>query len=225
MDPDIQHLCETCEPVNRWFFGVSRRKYTHLALYTCRVKSYPNHIVDPATERHIVTVWLDPPRVTGTFRAGEFHREGSFVSFGWASPEAARSGDNPTTITLHNPGGIAATDMSRFAWTRWLTKAALEIKLRDGFTVQLASRLRRATSEAARTPHSGRPYRPGRKGHPVDHYPDIAARYLELVDNGSRNPTHTIASENYVTRNTAAGWIRKCRQLGLIPPGRPGKAG
>jgi hypothetical protein len=59
--------------------------------------------------------------------------------------------------------------------------------------------------------------RPGRKGHPRSFYERIAARYTALLPE-VRSPTRRIAAEEFVSVNTAAGWIRKARGLGLLPP-------
>ena len=42
---------------------------------------------------------------------------------------------------------------------------------------------------------------------------------------GARDPTARIAREMVYSRNTVAGWVRRARELGLLPPARRGRAG
>ena len=51
--------------------------------------------------------------------------------------------------------------------------------------------------------------RPGRKGYPDDFYQGIASRYLELLARGSRSPTQVIAEQEFASRNTVAGWVKR----------------
>lgn len=58
-----------------------------------------------------------------------------------------------------------------------------------------------------------------------DFYERVALQHGELARRGERNPTATMAELNHVALTTAQGWVAKARNRGLLPPGRPGRAG
>ena len=58
-----------------------------------------------------------------------------------------------------------------------------------------------------------------------DFYERVALQHGQLVKQGDRNPTATMAEINGVALTTAQGWVAKTRNRGLLPPGRRGRAG
>jgi hypothetical protein len=145
------------------------------------------------------------------------------------------TGGQVVGVQLTMPG-ITPTVLHRFPWRRWLALAEVERRALDLTSSPKAQEMAGYEASEARTAFlRGDPIpkrwdaapsaRPGRKGHPADKYESVAKRYLGLVREGVYNPTATIAKEESVSRNTAAGWVAKARQLGYLPKGRPGKAG
>lgn len=63
--------------------------------------------------------------------------------------------------------------------------------------------------------------RPGRRGHPAGFLENIARRYRDLRLLGERAPVATIVTEAGVSRNAAAGWIKRARERGLITARKP----
>jgi hypothetical protein len=148
-------------------------------------------------------------------------------------PESTPTGVSGVSLWLE--GGTAPSDLSRFAWARWLAVAEAIARtggdighpswrsddLADPSTV--VGQMTRATY--AEYGVALRTTKPGRKGHPASFYEEIAARYRELLAEGYTDPTRRISEERQYSRNTVAGWIRKARQLGYLAPARKGKAG
>ncbi len=132
----------------------------------------------------------------------------------------------PVSITLTTSDGLRPSDMRRLPWATWFRFA--DVALRE---VRPDEHDEVVLTEAAvafrEESDGGRPARrrPGRRGHPDQHYQDIARRYRELLSAGARNPTHLIAQENDVSRDTAAGWVAGARTRGYLPPARQGRAG
>jgi hypothetical protein len=86
---------------------------------------------------------------------------------------------------------------------------------------------RRARNEAEREARRRRSLRlqiPETKRFPDTFYRHVAQLYLDLVALGER-PVAALAEANGVPRSTVYTWIREARARGLMPPGRPGKAG
>lgn len=133
---------------------------------------------------------------------------------------ATDEGDNRIIgAALHAPEGLSASELSRFPWSRWLGVADANARLRNQFTIAGRDAAAAIGGEAVLAT------RPGRRGHPVSHYRDIARRYLDLTSAGHSNPTQQIAEERDYSRNTVAGWVRHARTLGFLPPARKGRAG
>jgi hypothetical protein len=136
------------------------------------------------------------------------------------------------SVRLRLPRRMTATEIRRFPWSDWLSfsDAFAREALGPGYPAlpgvpqEVAAR-QAAASRTATPPTGVRPGRPGRRGHPDEHYRAIAERYLELRRSGVRNPTATIAAEQIVNRNTVAGWLRVARERKYLPPARPGKPG
>ena len=64
---------------------------------------------------------------------------------------------------------------------------------------------------------------PGRS-RPDAFYATVASTYRHLVSTTSR-PVVELALANDVPRSTAHRWVKEARRRGMLPPGRPGKAG
>lgn len=56
---------------------------------------------------------------------------------------------------------------------------------------------------------------------PDEHYAQVAEVYDEALDGGDP-PTVSVAEAFAVPYSTAARWIRRARQLGLLPPATNG---
>lgn len=165
-------------------------------------------------------------RMGRSFRILPITHEGARITLTWADPGAARDGAAPTTVTLHDPDGVTAADLSHFPWARWIRVATAHQRTALGYTVQLAEAARRLSHEAAprSLPHSEPPKR-GRPRYDDEFWERIRRRYLDLVAAGTRSPVARIAREEEVPRNTAAAWIATLRKREQLPPGRRGKAG
>lgn len=68
--------------------------------------------------------------------------------------------------------------------------------------------------------------RQGRQGTPVgdDHLRQVAELYRAALDRKDP-PTQTIADEMHAARSTAARWVAKARERGILGPALPGQAG
>jgi hypothetical protein len=158
------------------------------------------------------------------------------VWFVRADPEDPHSEPlRPAGVSLWMRDGVTATELRRFGWARWLPVADAVARtggetthplwrsedMFDPKTVQ--GKASRAYYEEWDLPY--RKKRPGRKGHEPEFYEQVAKRYLALRADGVRNPTQTIAEEKHYSRDTVAGWVRRARELGYLPPGRRGRAG
>lgn len=147
----------------------------------------------------------------------------------WFDPEDE---NRVQSVRLSMPGRMTPTEIRRFPWSVWLEVADIMARDNSEFRrrVMFDSPQELPTKEAvgAGNPSSrvaGQAQHPGRRGHPDSHYRRIAARYIALLKVGVRNPTATIATEEFVNRNTVAGWLRGARDRGYLPPARRGRPG
>lgn len=62
------------------------------------------------------------------------------------------------------------------------------------------------------------------RGRPDSFYESVAAVYRQLSATTAQ-PVALLAEANEVPRTTAHRWVKESRRRGLLPPGRPGKAG
>jgi hypothetical protein len=62
------------------------------------------------------------------------------------------------------------------------------------------------------------------RSRPDEFYATVASTYRHLITASSR-PVAELADANEVPRTTAHRWVKEARRRGLLPPGRPGKAG
>jgi len=159
--------------------------------------------------------------------------------------EAARSGEviiQDLKISL--PGPITPSRLQRFPWARCFRVVEAVVRnpgplyppigpdqrrARQTYLAewsQVAAAINQTINEAL---HNKKPEglkrRPGRASHPDDHYKRVADAYMSLIVNGEPAPNKRIAEEWGFSRNTVAGWTRKARQLGYLPPARKGRAG
>ena len=129
-------------------------------------------------------------------------------------------GGHPTSVAEVALVGrrLTSSELQRFPWRRWMEVA--DAIARSG------GKDYRKVKPALRKDKGLPPLRPGRAGHDRSHYERVAQRYEQLRQAGSvSNPTAKIADEWGYSRNTVAGWVRRCRELELLPPGRRGRAG
>jgi hypothetical protein len=62
------------------------------------------------------------------------------------------------------------------------------------------------------------------RSRPDEFYATVASTYRHLVTASAR-PVAELADANDVPRSTAHRWVKEARRRGMLPPGRPGKAG
>lgn len=62
------------------------------------------------------------------------------------------------------------------------------------------------------------------RNRPDEFYATVASTYRHLVT-ASPRPVADLADANDVPRSTAHRWVKEARRRGMLPPGRPGKAG
>jgi hypothetical protein len=79
--------------------------------------------------------------------------------------------------------------------------------------------IEKASAEATKAPSRSRRIRS------VDDYRRLAVRYLELVAEGRRDVLKALADEEGVRRETVRGRLRKATELGMLGPGKQGRAG
>jgi hypothetical protein len=67
----------------------------------------------------------------------------------------------------------------------------------------------------------------GRKGLPVEHYEEVAQVYREeyATAEGRPKPTEAVRRHFNVGKSSAAKKVARARELGLLGPARPGRAG
>lgn len=157
-------------------------------------------------------------------------REVGMLQVGFARPEESNAGvgGSVTGVALVWYEGLTPTDLQRFAWARWIRVA--DAIARDahprlgpgGFPEDPVTLAHLELKGIKVVPPAKRP---GRRGHSPEFYEQIAAQYRSLVLQGERAPTNRIAKEGTYSRHTVAGWVRKARELGHLPPARRGRAG
>jgi len=158
--------------------------------------------------------------------------------------DAARSGEvTIREVRISLPGPMTPSRLQRFPWARCLRVVEAFVrnpgplyppvgpdqrKAREAYHAewgQVAAEIDQAINEAM---HGQKPKvkrRPGRHGHPPEHYERVADAYKVLIATGEPAPNKRIADDWGYSRNTVAGWVRKARQLGYLPPARRGRAG
>jgi hypothetical protein len=141
---------------------------------------------------------------------------------------------NPRTgraewIAIRSPQGFTPSEVARLPWVNIFTVADALAKTVGprgrpipSAVVQMMQTLE-ARPSRTKSPKIAR--RPGRAGHPDDHYAKVAQRYLALRARGVTNPTKAIADEWNYSRSTVAGWVHEARRRGHLGAARPGRAG
>lgn len=70
---------------------------------------------------------------------------------------------------------------------------------------------------------------PARRGRPPmygpEHWRQVATVYAESYQSGSGTPTQEVADKFKVSKSTAAKWVHRCREMGLLNPTSKGKPG
>lgn len=135
--------------------------------------------------------------------------------------------DTVTGAHLTKVDGLTATELVRFPWARWISaathsvQAARRIYAGDGM---MGTEARAAMDEIEESVEEAQRQRkrPGRGGHPREFYEALAWRYSKLVADGVKNPVQTITDEligrgEHVSRNTVATWVKRARELELLP--------
>lgn len=132
--------------------------------------------------------------------------------------------DQLVSVHLQTHQPFQAAELHQFPWSRVITAASTHRRARRSNQIahwQEAARAQAELDASVVVAQRG----PGRPAIPLTRYALIADRYRELVTEGVTNPTQTIAEESGVPRPTAASWIRRARQHGLLDPGTPGRVG
>ena len=99
-----------------------------------------------------------------------------------------------------------------------LTQLALELDQPEGFLRALGIDRAVGTTPASAPAHR----RPGRRGHPLEHYEAVARTYREAQ---GRKPVKLIMERYHIAEPTARRWVRQARDRALLGPAIPGKAG
>ncbi|NUK72116.1 helix-turn-helix domain-containing protein [Streptomyces lunaelactis] len=127
------------------------------------------------------------------------------------------SGDSGVEITgmyVPGPGPVGIGEL------RSIPLPAIEAAVR--------ARSARATAEIGAALAAGPDADEGPLGNPTgpndtQFYGRLALRYLRVAG-GSHRPATDLAKEEGVTPRTVQRWISRARELGLLPPGRPGRS-
>lgn len=133
-------------------------------------------------------------------------------------------------IAIRSPKGLAASEVGRLPWANLFTVAdAIDKSLgarRDPGPITAVLGMMHSLDRKrrpAKAPVVTK--RPGRAGHPDEHYAKVAERYMALRARGVTNPTKTIADEWGYSRSTVAGWVHEARKRGHLGTALPGRAG
>ena len=120
-----------------------------------------------------------------------------------------------TGVQLHAESPLTASELQRFAWRKYMKLAVASAAgepdeelhaLMDVF--EIAARDRGSIAR-----------RPGRSGHPDEHYEEIANLYRKV--RGERGPARRIGDALGYSPSTVRGWIAECRSRGLLPSESP----
>jgi hypothetical protein len=134
-------------------------------------------------------------------------------------------------IQSRDPDSLSPSDLQRFPWATMFAAAdaanrGLSDRQPNSSSTEVMGILKAHGEGKLKRPRPPRvAKRPGRRGHPDEHFRAVADRYNELRSSGVSNPTATIARERNASRDTVAGWVRGARDRDYLPPARPGRAG
>ncbi len=116
-----------------------------------------------------------------------------------------------TEVGLQMSDALDSEQLRTFPWRRVIAAAAATYRARHSNSLDV---WRAATEASSPTQPAAR--RPGRPGKSLADYQLVADRYRALVQQGETAPTTRIAQEFVVSRSTAASWVRRARQHGLL---------
>lgn len=127
------------------------------------------------------------------------------------------------TCKLDWSDGFEGRELHRFPWGRVLTAARAFRDARRHNGLEHWQNYGRHLRHVG----PGEPVRatPGRPAKPQQFYLDIARRYQELLIEGCGSPTLTISQEHAVPRSTAASWVKRARDKGVLAKGKAGRVG
>jgi hypothetical protein len=168
---------------------------------------------------------VNPHNLTPTRGYPRRHSEpaGHAVGIVYVEYPSDEDDSTPTKLSIELMGEpITPTALQRFPWTRALAAADAARRARQINTIDA---WRESAARSAEVTGQRVAKRRGRPDLGQAFYDTIAQRYLALRAEGCTNPNVVLAEKYFVNRNTAAGWVRKARERGLLPPGRPGRAG
>jgi hypothetical protein len=114
---------------------------------------------------------------------------------------------------------MTPADLRNLPWARLLRAAEAIVIAQHSDSVDAWNAATAETSIAEPIRKPGRP----RLGHAQLF--GIAERYRQLVEAGDPAPAQRIAEERNEKPSTVRGWIKRARDLGFLPPARPGRAG
>jgi len=116
-------------------------------------------------------------------------------------------------------GGPAVTS----AGLRGLPLARL---VREALSLVTMEQTSRSSGTVRLDPARGDGGRGPRRGAPItdEHLRDVAARYRAALECGLP-ATQTVADEMHASRPTAARWVNRARERGILGPSLPGRAG
>jgi hypothetical protein len=135
---------------------------------------------------------------------------------------AGSASDAPVAMHVELTDGITPAKLQRLPWARVVRAADASQRIHHATT---PSAYRDAFQEMASAARGSPRRRPGRPSKGMEFYAEIAAEYLDLAQQGFNDPVKRIADRRGSSRNTVAGWVRKARGFGLLPPARRGRTG
>jgi hypothetical protein len=170
------------------------------------------------------TTVTGPDEVTISFLApapGGFDK-GDRLVLGLPPMGSPATGFISVQISARSP--LRPSELRRMAWSSWFEIADAALRLGRASPAEVEQANEALAEVILRSVGAQPTKRPGRRGNPKELYVNVARRYSELRRAGERAPIKVIAAEHYVSRNTAAGWIREARTRNLLPSPRVGRA-
>jgi hypothetical protein len=158
--------------------------------------------------------------------------------FQWEGPWPATSkdGDSPWRLYLEMNVVDGRLECTRFSMWMGATEAGKPVTTTAVRGVPLGSLVSGAAQHAQEIANRNAPWvevvekipsEPRPKGRPpkydLEHWKSVAATYRAA---GGRSPTQAVVDKFGVPRQTAGGWVRRCRELQLLGPTderRPGE--
>lgn len=91
--------------------------------------------------------------------------------------------------------------------------------------VSVSPAVAKLIADSASIPVAVPKLRPGPKGHPRAHFENMAERYRSALVTNPRSPVKSVVAETGYPEATVRRHLRRARDLGLLEPAPPGKAG